>query len=369
MGNGYRHPALKQLKEQQARFAPRERRLEQIDRAELLLAEIDSSRCYPYEYLCFRITGFRPEGTPALVLEGEAVQHDLRRFVEDLSATVGQAADQAREPVLTVDAVSRQFNVSTRTVARWRDQGLVARRFVIDGRTKVAFLESSVRRFVDAHRDQVERGTRFRQLSDDERDEIVRRARRMAGAGGAGLIEIARRIARKLGRSTETVRTTLKAYDREHPDRPIFPAGAGPLDEEAKSSIYRQFRRGVSVEVLAREHDRTRSSIYRIVNEIRARRLQEVKIEYMAHPSFDEPGAGPLILAAMPVLADGKAPRRTKPPKGLPPYLASLYEVPLLGRDQEMHLFRKMNYLKFLACRLRDRVDPARAKTGDLDEV
>jgi hypothetical protein len=33
-------------------------------------------------------------------------------------------------------------------------------------------------------------------------------------------------------------------------------------------------------------------------------------------------------------------------PNGLPPYLASLYEVQLLTREQEVHLFGKMNYLK-----------------------
>ena len=47
MGSSYRHPALKQLKEQQARFAPRERRLEQIDRAEQLLAEIEPGQVLP----------------------------------------------------------------------------------------------------------------------------------------------------------------------------------------------------------------------------------------------------------------------------------------------------------------------------------
>ena len=76
--------------------------------------------------------------------------------------------------------VGRRYNVSTRTVTRWRRQGLVARRFVMAGRTKVGFLESSLERFVATHRDQVERGSRFRQLTDAERDEIVRRARRMA---------------------------------------------------------------------------------------------------------------------------------------------------------------------------------------------
>jgi RNA polymerase sigma factor (sigma-70 family) len=369
MGSSYRHPALKQLKEQQSRFAPRERRLEQIDRAELLLGEIEPGRCYPYEYLCYRITGFRPEGAPALVLDGGDVEHDLRLFVEDLSKTVGQKAEQAPEPVLTVDAVSRRFNVSTRTITRWRRQGLVARRFIIDGRTKVGFLESSVSRFVAAHREQVDRGSRFRQLTDAERDEIVRRARRMALVGQGGLVEIARRIARKMSRSTETVRTVLKSYDRQHPDRAIFPASTGPLDEEAKSQIYRLYRRGVSVEVLASQFNRTRSSIYRVINEMRARRILSVKLEYMPHSSFEQPKARELILGPIPEPADGRPPRRTKPPKGLPPYLADLYENPLLSRDQEAHLFRKMNYLKYLANQLREKIDPTRARTADLDEI
>ncbi len=152
MGRTYLHPAMKQLKDQQARYAPRERRLEQVERAEQLLGEIETAKCYPYEYLCFRITGFRPEGWPALVLDGADVQHDLRLFVEDLSSTARQAVEQVDEPVLTVDQVSRRYNVSSRTVTRWRRQGLVARRFVIGGRTKVGFLESSLRRFVTAHR-------------------------------------------------------------------------------------------------------------------------------------------------------------------------------------------------------------------------
>ena len=369
MGSHYRHPALKQLKEQQARFAPRERRLEQIDRAEQLLGEIDDGRRYPYEYLCYRITGFRPDGAPDLVLDGGDIRHDLRMFVEDLSATVGQKAEHAAEPVLTVNAVSLRFQVSTRTVARWRRQGLVARRFIIDGRTKVGFLESSLTRFVTTHREQVDRGTRFRQLTDAERDEIVRRARRMAQIDQASLVQIARRIARKMARSTETVRSTLKAYDLEHPDRAIFPPSLAPLDEAAKGQIYRLYRRGVSAEVLAGQFGKTRSSIYRVINEMRALRILGVKLEYMPHESFDDPEAAATILGPMPEPAGGKAPRRAKAPKGLPPYLSSLYEVPLLGREQEMHLFRKMNYLKHQANKHREQVDPARAKTSDLDTI
>src|SRR6202042_3793867 len=128
MGKAYRHPALKQLKDQQTRYAPRDRRLEQVERAEQLLGEIEGAKRYPYEYLCYRITGFRPDGWPALVLDGSDVQHDLRLFVEDLSATARQPVEHVEEAVFTVDQVSRRYNVTPRTVTRWRRQGLVARR-------------------------------------------------------------------------------------------------------------------------------------------------------------------------------------------------------------------------------------------------
>ena len=45
---------------------------------------------------------------------------------------------------------------------------------------------------------------------------------------------------------------------------------------------------------------------------------------------------------------------------GLAPYVASLYEVPLLTREQEVHLFRKLNYLKFKIDHLRGRLKPSR---------
>jgi RNA polymerase sigma factor (sigma-70 family) len=366
MGIAYRNPALKQL----ARFAPKERRSQQLDRAEALLTEISREKRYPFDYLCYRITGYRPERDSDVVLDGSDVEHDLKLFIDDLARTVLVPLAQVDEPILTVEALSRRFNVSTRTVSRWRRQGLVSRRFLIDGRPKVGFLESSVTRFVTEHRAQVERGSRFRHVTETERDEIIHRARRLAQAPGqVSLAEIARRISRKMQRSPETIRTTLKAYDRQHPDRAIFAPTTGPLDDEAKEKIHRLDRLGVPVDTLARQFGRTRSSIYRIINEVRARRLLETKLEFIPNAAFDDKSQHKGMLVPMPVPADAKAPRKLKVPKGLPPYLASLYEVPLLSREQEMHLFRKMNFLKHQAAKIREKIDPVRAKSAQLDEV
>jgi RNA polymerase primary sigma factor/RNA polymerase sigma factor len=43
--------------------------------------------------------------------------------------------------------------------------------------------------------------------------------------------------------------------------------------------------------------------------------------------------------------------------------------VPLLNREQEYHLFRQFNFLKYRASRLRDKLDPARAKSSAMDRI
>jgi RNA polymerase primary sigma factor len=142
------------------------------------------------------------------------------------------------------------------------------------------------------------------------------------------------------------------------------------LNDEAKDQIYRQWRRGVGSDVLAAQFGRPLASIERVVNEGRARRILEQKLEYVDHSSFGDPGAAEAILAPVPRPAGKAASSRVKPPAGLPPYLASLYgDGPLLSREQEAHLFRKMNYLKYRAARIRDRLVPERARVADLDAI
>jgi RNA polymerase primary sigma factor len=366
MHTDYFNPIIRQLRDQQVRFAPREKKIEQVNRAEKLLAELDAQRTYTYEYLCYRITEYRPESFPNLKLTGEDAGHDLRLFVEDLSDAAAVPATHAGERVLTVEELSKMFKVSTKTISRWRQQGLVSRRFVFDGRKRVGFLKSSVEQFVARNEDRVRRGARFSQLTADERSEIVERARRLARAGGC-LADVTKRVAKRMERSVETIRYTLKQFDQEHPDLAIFPNNTGPLSEEDKKKIYQQYRRGAPVETLALRYNRTKTSMYRVINEMRARRIMELPLDFIPNPLFARTSMEKAFLSAMPTL-DTPA-KKTRLPSGLPPYLASLYEVPLLTREQEAHLFRKFNYLKYKAAKLREQIDPARAKSSLMDEI
>lgn len=366
MHTDYRVSSIRQLSDQQVRFAPRERKIEQVDRAEKLLAEIEPDRTYTYEYVCYRLTDFRPPSKPHVKMSGKDLRHDLRLMIEDLSDAADLAASSAPEPVLTVEDLSKKFNVSTKTIARWRQQGLVGRRFLFNGRKRVGFLESSVRRFVSTNEDRVRRGTRFSQLDDSERSEIIERARRLARAGGCAA-EVLKRVAQHFGRSVETVRYTIKQFDERHPELAVFPSSSGALSEAVKQRIFQQYRRGAAVDMLAKQHCRTRTSIYRIINEMRAKQILELPLDFIPSPEFSKSNADRVILGPLPEAP--RPARETRIPSGLPPYLSSLYEVPLLTREQEGHLFRKYNYLKYKAAKLRKQLDPARAKSSLMEDI
>lgn len=364
----YQNWAIGEFMDQQVRFAPRDVRLAQIDRVEALLYELQEEQDYRYQDLFRRITSptFRSELYPDLVVSGREALHDLRLLVEDLSDSVNLEASSLGEEVWTVETLSKKYNVSTKTVGRWRDRGLVSRRLLFGNRKRIGFLRSSVEQFVKTHPDDIQRGSDFSQLSETEKEKIIYRARRLARYG-AGLSEICRRLSLRFDRSPETVRYTLKNYDTQHPENQIFPNASLPLSEDQRQQLYRDFRRGMGVEQISTAYNRTKASIYRIVAEVRVQKLLDQPIEFIFHESFEDENADEVILTAAPV--GEKRLTKFKAPAGLPPYLSSLYAVPLLTKEEEAYYFRKMNYLKFRAARLRDQLDVTRARTRDMETI
>lgn len=366
MNSKFNHPALKQLTEQQKKYAPVDKRVEQMDRAESFLSGIDTDANYRFQDVCEAITGYRPEKYPDLVIAGDDLQHDLPLFVQDLSETANLSVEAVPEEVLTIDDLSERYKVSTKTVDRWRKRGLVSRRFKFGNRSRVGFLRSSVDRFVNEHTEEVGRGSRFTQLSDEEKQDIVAKARQLV-RHGACLSEVGKRLADWFRRSPETIRYTIKQYDAEHPENPVFPDASSPLSQEQKLEIHRRFTEGTSADVLAQEYCRTRTSIYRIVSDVRTSLLLEQPIDYMDSPEFHTPDADRVILGPRPEVSRKGDIVRTPP--GLPPYLASLYSVPLLTREEEGYYFRKMNFLKFKAREIQRSLDDRRPRTKDLQEI
>lgn len=371
-------PALHELTDQQVRFAPPARRMHHLARAERLLTEVKAEKDYPYQYVCFRLTEYRSDAHADLVIAGTDLRHDLLLMISELASSLPAVpVEQMEEPVLTLEEISKKLNVTTKTINRWRKRGLIGIPVLMNGRRHVGFLPSLVDPFLTANHERVEKSSQFSQLTQEEKDEIIRRARRFARFGVGTLTQISRRIARRLGRSPETVRYTIKNFDREHPEQALFPNLTGPFEPGLKQTIFNSFRRGIPVDTLAKRFARTRSSMYRVINEIRAQRLMELPIDYIPHSSFEDPANEAEILGPMPDAEKYDDARRAmRVPKDAPPELASLYETPLLSKEQEQHLFRKMNYLKHKANQLLEgmrlgsgKINVHKVRTQDLEEV
>jgi RNA polymerase primary sigma factor/RNA polymerase sigma factor len=364
----YKCDSIRELRDQQVRFAPRNRKIEQLGAAEQLLHEINVDQDYNFEFVCFRITGFRADSGPIVKIPGKELRQDLHRFIEDMSEASDLVAEEFGQPVMTVEELSKRFNVSTKTISRWRQQGLVSRKFIFDGgRKRVGFLQTSVDTFVKNNREKVNRGQRFSQLTGEDKVEIIDRARRLARVGGCPA-EVTRRIAKHMNRSIETIRYTIKQFDEKNPTIAVFPNQTGPLNLEMKERIYADFSAGKSAESIASRYCRTKTTIYRVINEMRATMVMELPLDFMDSPEFHRKAADRKIVDA-PMPEYEKSSRRVKAPAGLPHYLASLYEVPLLNREQEQYLFRKYNFLKFRASKLREKLEVSRARSNEMDEI
>ena len=358
----------------QLTFSPHEARVAQLAAAEDLLHTLDPTRNYPLDFVTYRITGYHPKNAEAVLFPGEALQHDLGTLIETVSETLDLHAQGLAEPVLAIDDVCEKFNVTSKTIQRWRRRGLPARKFFFaDGKRRVGFLLSSVERFVATHENQVAQSGNFTQVGDEERDLILRRARLLSEGCRRCVTEITRRIARKLNRSPLTVLHIVRKHDQEHPESAVFARAAPPLTEEQKAKIARKHEKGVDVRVIARRFGRPSSEIYRVLLEARIERLKKRKVRFIDDPLYHQEDAHDVVNAivrqqeiAGPSNGSGEEHRI---PRDLPPYLQELYRTPLLTPAQERALFLQFNLHKYEFVTARRQLDPELVRRRDLDRL
>lgn len=346
-----------------------------VDSAEALLGILDPAQEYPYEFIVYRLTGFRGRRVnPPDAISGKQLRVDLLRMMLDISRSFELRASDYHQGANDVSQLAARLGVSTKTVQRLRRRGLPARYLVFpDGKQRIGFLDSSVEAFMQ-HRAQ-RRASRFSLLTPMQRMDVIRRARRMAVFTHCTLSEVARRIAARTGRAVETIRYTIRRHDVRHPREAVFPHLTAPLDDKQKEVIFRCFLRGVPAPSLAASYNRTRGSIYRVINEMRARQLVQRPIPLMYNPQFELPNADELILDHAPsepiagLSQTISAAKAAAQPDDLPPYLKALYDVPLLSAPRERDLFRRYNYIKYKADKLRRSIDINHVRTSVLKDI
>jgi RNA polymerase sigma factor (sigma-70 family) len=341
-----------------------------VDAAEELGRIIDPDRQYPHDFVVYRVTGYRPTSEGEVLMDGRSLRRDLGRLILDVSSSFSLATREYPEKVWRLSDLRSRFQVTEKTLNRWMDEGLVARRLTFpDGSRWIGFLESSVESFSGARGLYPVRAPRFSRLSAADRRYIIEGAREMKAATRLPITRIARHLARRTGRAVETIRYTIRHHDAERPQEAIFPPPAR-LEDAQKVAIYEDYLRGTPVALLRKRYKTRREKIYHAYFEVWADRLLRQPIAYVPSPEFDRPGAEEAILSAsaLPPAAPSRRPS-PKAPEEAPAYLQSLYEVPLLDARAEHDLFRRYNYLKYQAANLRGRIDRKRIRVSLLREV
>ena len=219
----------------------------------------------------------------------------------------GDSPDATEERAFTAEELSDRFHVSTKTISRWRKHGLLGRPMVFEGRKRLGFLDSEVQRFVAANSQRVRRGQQFSHLSQQERDWIIGLARDLVSAGSCRT-DVVQNVARLTGRSAETVRYTIRAFDQRFPERAILSQLRGRLSEQDKRDIYAQYRRGVSTESLGRQYSRQPAYVHRLIRGMQLGRVTSLPLDYIPSVEFDAPDAAERILVPLPAAGTQRGP-------------------------------------------------------------
>jgi len=319
------------------RFAPKRQKEKQLKAAKDLIQIIDEAKEYPLEFVCLRITGYQPR-TASITepVPGGELVHDLRVFVNALSRRLALEAWEQGQEVYTVDDLMQRFSVSQRTIRRWQKKGLVGCMYLFaDGKKRLGFLESEVDDFCGANPALIAKAKTFSQLTIQEKQRIVELACDITARGKMNRYQVGKEIAAATRRAIETIRYVLVEYEKHHPDKPIFDKPAGVVGPKEAAVIYKMYQQSASIKELMARFHRSRSSIYRILNTRRAKSLLARKIRFIDSSEFLEAGAEDKILGRGTDLGKLKTVIQGK--------------SFLLNRHQEMELFRRYNYLKYLA--------------------
>ncbi|MCJ7728336.1 MAG: sigma-70 family RNA polymerase sigma factor [Sedimentisphaerales bacterium] len=351
-----KNPNLAQLL-MQLRFAPERKRYKQLAAAEKLFAIIDKDKEYPFEFVCFKITGYRLKDYIAReLIKGSDLADDLPIFIARLSAQLGPLASRQQQKVYDIQQLAEALGVSTKTINRWRRRGLLAQKFVFDdGSKRLGFFQSTVDAFIKANPALTAKAKAFTRLTKKQKQQIIRQAHSLSAKPGISRHQIIEKIAAKTAKAHETIRYTLLNYEKSHPGGHAFKESPSAVDPGRAAEIYRLFKQGSAIKELMEQFNRSRSSIYRIIDRGRAKALLTKKIEFINSPEFLSEDAARKILA--------------KPIGAVLTKDRLFPDSPGLNRETEADLFRRYNYLKFLSSLKIAALVPGRPSGKTLSEI
>lgn len=299
-----RTPLLGELAHQ-LRFESPDAARRQLERAEgfalQVLRDLESltplPETYPADFVIFRITGLRVDdqdaAAPRLIARDDLLA-DLPPLIDRLS-TKAQLLD-VPPGWLNIAELCQRWSVSRKTIERLRPMGLIGRRINLGrGRARQVYGPEAIGHIERLHAESLARAAEFTRMPETTRRDIQRRAARYRRVLGWSLGRCAEHLARRVGRSRESVRTLLIRADQAAA-LPTF-GHRGPLREDDLQRVERQQVRGGRMTAAAKRLDVSRVALYRALLLRRLRRLQTLDLSGPMSATFDRAGAASVLLS------------------------------------------------------------------------
>ena len=274
-------------------------RKSQIKSTEKLLNEIEENSLYPFDYLVYRITGYRAEAIEQPMLLGSALLGDLVALI----AIVTRSLPQPAEGMMNVQQVSKKLGVSPRTLSRLRHEGLVFHWVTEEsGRLRLGCSTGMLKDFSERNKERIQRASQFSRLSFGEQQEIVRIAMEFDNKTRT-LSEVAAEVSKHSTRGHETIRLLLQQSEE------VTNSYHQPkqLSRKDAREIEQAVRKGISWNELTEKYKRSAGALRKILARLRATRVKNWDISYVDLDVFERPDAEEVILGS-PAAYDVKPP-------------------------------------------------------------
>ena len=361
----------------QQKYTPAPAKLKQLDACETLAQLIDPDKTYPYDFVCYKLTGYQPKqrGQDQSII-GKMLLSDLAIYALTISKSLDLTKAHFLEQLYTVDTLTQHMRVSTKTVDRWRRKGLIGRYVVLDGpRKTVCFTAETVKAFITKHQQKISQGQKYVHLSQDNIARIIKAIHRWSNRFPNLRQQAIARIAKNEKRNIETINKIVLQHEKETHQQ-LFCPRHKDISVSIQKEIIAHHLDGKNYKVIASLLDVDTSVIKWILKNTISRKLKHQRISFIHDDAFTVDRNHKQILNApqqsfphaileiingsnnpnashntyQTVIKQIKETDTATPSRSiLNNYILDICNHDILTADQEYFLFRKYNFLKYLA--------------------
>ncbi len=163
--------------------------------------------------------------------------------------------------------------------------------------------------------------------------------------------QIIQKLIFQTGRARETIRYILADYEQRSPERQLLAPVKKRLTTKEAGAIFALYREGAKISTLSRQFGRTHAAIHRTIGQRWAKEIALRKVEFIPSLEFESSTAEKAILAEPLELSESKD------------------KSAVLSRPVEQMLFRRYNYVKYLATSLQATVQLGTVKIRVLKKI